>query len=107
MAYIKHALVFAELKLGVRHIQIIYMVACSMAMTTMRGSIGIVVLAINDVERRNDTYIHVSLTDHSTTQLYIHTCLSCFIIERVQASHLVKCGLRGISPVGPHFSKMI
>ncbi|KAL0839184.1 hypothetical protein ABMA28_017152 [Loxostege sticticalis] len=49
----------SKFKLGVRHIQMIYMFVSAFVMGTFRGSIGIAVLALTDETRRNDTYIKI------------------------------------------------
>ncbi|CAG9786474.1 unnamed protein product [Diatraea saccharalis] len=51
-------------KIGIRHLQVIYMAACSAAMGAVRGSIGIAVMAVNDVSRRNDTNIQIHNWDY-------------------------------------------
>ncbi|KAL4708198.1 hypothetical protein ACJJTC_005340 [Scirpophaga incertulas] len=60
--------------LGIRHLQIVYMMACTAAMAAIRGSIGIAVIAINDQERLNDTYIQI----HSWDRRIQGTVLSSF-----------------------------
>ncbi|KAJ8721775.1 hypothetical protein PYW08_004177 [Mythimna loreyi] len=46
-------------KIGVRHIQMIYMLASSITMGFIRGSMGVAVLAVTDQTRRDDTYIQI------------------------------------------------
>ncbi|KAG6449200.1 hypothetical protein O3G_MSEX005909 [Manduca sexta] len=45
--------------IGIRHIQLLYMLASSVSLGLVRGSTGVAVLAINDETRLNDTYIQV------------------------------------------------
>ncbi|CAB3221225.1 unnamed protein product [Arctia plantaginis] len=45
--------------IGVRHLQMLYMFANSIAIGIIRGSMGIAVLAINDQTRKDDTYIKI------------------------------------------------
>lgn len=52
-------LIFSEFKLGVRHVQILYMLVCGAVFGAIRGSTGIAVLALTDHNRINDTYIQV------------------------------------------------
>ncbi|XP_075977491.1 putative inorganic phosphate cotransporter [Anticarsia gemmatalis] len=51
------------LKIGVRHLQMMYMLASSIAVGIMRGSLGVAVLATNDQSRINDTYIQIHSWD--------------------------------------------
>ncbi|XP_026735215.1 putative inorganic phosphate cotransporter [Trichoplusia ni] len=46
-------------KIGIRHVQMMYMLASSLAVGFIRGSMGVAVLAVNDQTRRNDTYIQI------------------------------------------------
>lgn len=47
-------------KIGVRHIQMMYMLASAISMGFIRGSMGVAVLAVIDPTRRDDTYIKVN-----------------------------------------------
>ncbi|XP_063892062.1 putative inorganic phosphate cotransporter [Helicoverpa armigera] len=46
-------------KIGVRHLQMMYMLASSITMGFIRGSMGVAVLAVTDPTRRDDTYIQI------------------------------------------------
>ncbi|XP_022837722.1 putative inorganic phosphate cotransporter [Spodoptera litura] len=46
-------------KIGVRHIQMMYMLASAISMGFIRGSMGVAVLAVIDPTRRDDTYIKI------------------------------------------------
>ncbi|CAK1579849.1 unnamed protein product [Parnassius mnemosyne] len=48
-----------KFKIGVRHVQMLYMFLGSVVMGGMRGCIGIEILAIVDSTRRNDSYIQI------------------------------------------------
>ncbi|XP_028173130.1 putative inorganic phosphate cotransporter [Ostrinia furnacalis] len=72
----------SKFKLGVRHIQMIYMFVCAFVMGTFRGSIGIAVLAMTDEARQNDTYIKI----HDNWDKIIQgTVLSSFFIGHALA----------------------
>lgn len=46
-------------KLGVRHLQMLYMFVTSICVGILRGCVGVSMVAVNDEDRRNDTYIKV------------------------------------------------
>ncbi|XP_063384121.1 putative inorganic phosphate cotransporter [Cydia fagiglandana] len=48
-----------KFKIGVRHLQALYMFAVSVVLGLLRGSSGVAMLAINDPTRLNDTYIEI------------------------------------------------
>ncbi|XP_052741527.1 putative inorganic phosphate cotransporter [Bicyclus anynana] len=48
-----------KFKVGVRHLQMIYMFVCSLVLGMLRGSNGIGVLAIADFTRKNDSYVQI------------------------------------------------
>ncbi|RVE43976.1 hypothetical protein evm_011379 [Chilo suppressalis] len=54
----------SSFRIGVRHLQILYMCACSAAMGAVRGSIGVTIMAVNDVTRWNDTYVQIHDWDY-------------------------------------------
>lgn len=51
---------FTEFTIGVRHVQILYMWVCGAVFGAIRGSTGVVVVALTDNNRINDTYIQVN-----------------------------------------------
>ncbi|XP_073955800.1 putative inorganic phosphate cotransporter isoform X2 [Choristoneura fumiferana] len=55
-----------KFKIGVRHLQILYMIATSIVLGMCRGSIGITMQAVNDASRINDSYIEVHNWDRRT-----------------------------------------
>nr|XP_034831921.1 putative inorganic phosphate cotransporter [Maniola hyperantus] len=64
-----------KFKLGVRHLQMLYMFVCSLVLGMMRGSNGIGVLAIADYTRKNDTYVPI----HNWDMRIQGTVLSSFL----------------------------
>ncbi|XP_012545207.2 putative inorganic phosphate cotransporter isoform X2 [Bombyx mori] len=46
-------------KVGIRHVQILYMFVGAIVIGLVRGSIGVAVLALNDEDRRHDTYLEI------------------------------------------------
>ncbi|XP_072948849.1 putative inorganic phosphate cotransporter [Epargyreus clarus] len=49
----------SKFKIGVRHLQIVYMLVCTAVMGAMRGSSAVAILAMADTSRQNDTYIQI------------------------------------------------
>ncbi|XP_045772827.1 putative inorganic phosphate cotransporter [Maniola jurtina] len=64
-----------KFKLGVRHLQMLYMFVCSLVLGMLRGSNGIGVLAIADYTRKNDTYVPI----HNWDMRIQGTVLSSFL----------------------------
>ncbi|XP_068633482.1 putative inorganic phosphate cotransporter [Battus philenor] len=48
-----------KFKIGVRHVQMLYMFLCAVVMGALRGGVGVQLLAVVDSSRRNDTYIQI------------------------------------------------
>ncbi|CAH2229076.1 jg19857 [Pararge aegeria aegeria] len=64
-----------KFKLGVRHLQMVYMFVCSLVLGMLRGSNGVGVLAIADYTRKNDTYVPI----HNWDMRIQGTVLSSFL----------------------------
>ncbi|CAH2096619.1 unnamed protein product [Euphydryas editha] len=64
----------AKFKIGVRHLQMIYMILCSLTMGMMRGSNGIAIIAISDDTRINNTIVQI----HNWDRRIEGTILSSF-----------------------------
>ncbi|XP_046965520.1 putative inorganic phosphate cotransporter isoform X1 [Vanessa cardui] len=64
----------SKFKIGDRHLQIIYMIICSLSMGLLRGSNGIAILAITDHTRSNNTIFQI----HNWDRRIQGTILSSF-----------------------------
>lgn len=53
--------IYAECQVGVRHVQVAYMVLCAAAMGALRSSAGVALLTMTDVSQRNNSYVQVLL----------------------------------------------
>lgn len=59
-------------KIGVRHIQMLYMFASAIVIGIIRASMGVAVLAISDPTRRNDTYIKVFFFIYEPVRMFVY-----------------------------------
>ncbi|XP_053609770.1 putative inorganic phosphate cotransporter [Plodia interpunctella] len=60
-----------KFKIGVRHLQILYMIVISIVVGLHRGSVGATMLALTDESRLNDTYIKIHTWDRSTQGIFL------------------------------------
>ncbi|KPI98330.1 Putative inorganic phosphate cotransporter [Papilio xuthus] len=47
-------------RVGVRHVQVTYMLLCAAALGALRASAGVALLALTDTSRRNDSYVQMT-----------------------------------------------
>ncbi|XP_041979104.1 putative inorganic phosphate cotransporter [Aricia agestis] len=77
-------------KLGVRHIQMVYMALCSLALGTLRSSTAVAVLAVADHTRVNDTYIQIHDWDRRTQGSVLSAFLMGYAIALFPAERYLK-----------------
>ncbi|XP_013134080.1 PREDICTED: putative inorganic phosphate cotransporter [Papilio polytes] len=53
----------SKCQVGVRHVQVAYMVLCAVAMGALRSSAGVALLTMTDVSQRNDSYVQTQEWD--------------------------------------------
>ncbi|OWR49786.1 putative inorganic phosphate cotransporter [Danaus plexippus plexippus] len=71
----------AKFKLGVRHIQVVYMFVCSFAMGALRSSNSIAILSVAQQSRNNGSY----LQNHNWDKRIQGTVLSSFLVGYASA----------------------
>ncbi|KAM3956047.1 uncharacterized protein ACR2FA_010028 [Aphomia sociella] len=76
--------------LGVRHLQLLYMFLICVAMGVLRGSLGIAMLAVTDVSRLNDTYIHVKTWDIKTQGVILYSFFMGYAIMLIPGELFLK-----------------
>ncbi|CAG5058469.1 unnamed protein product [Parnassius apollo] len=79
-----------KFKIGVRHVQMLYMFLSTVVMGAMRGCIGIEVLAIVDSTRRNDSYIHIHDWDRRVQGTIISSFFFGYALMLIPAEFYLK-----------------
>ncbi|KAJ2948845.1 hypothetical protein O0L34_g5771 [Tuta absoluta] len=79
-----------KFSLGVRHLQVAYMFVCAASLGVLRASTGVAVLAMNDVSRRNDTYIQIYEWDGKIQGAILSSFLFGYALMLVPAEVLTR-----------------